>query len=141
MKPRLSHHITSSKLFPSLIALLILILPLSLFAQSGAKWATGGNAVSPGDFLGTTNNQPLLFRTNGLQQMQLATTGVLQVNTLSGTGNGLVTTDPSGNLVRTPYPGSSTEFLGGDGLFHSISSTTGWVTSGNNVIVLPVMWE
>lgn len=64
--------------------------------------------------------------------MQLTSTGVLQINSLSGTGNGLVTTNASGNLIRTNYSGDSSEFLGGDGLFHSVSSASGWTVAGLN---------
>ena len=42
-------------------------LPASAFAQSGSAaqaWELGGNATSPGHFLGTTNDQPLELRVN-----------------------------------------------------------------------------
>lgn len=126
----------SSNLMKSNIRILALsgmLVPLSLFAQGGAKWATGGNSTTNGDFIGTTNTQPLIFKTNGIQRMQLTSSGVFQLNSLIGSGDGLVTTDANGNLLRTNYSGNSNEYLGGDGQFHSVSSAGGWINSGNNV--------
>jgi hypothetical protein len=49
--------------------LLLLLGSTSVFAQ---PWQTViGNAVPPGAFLGTTNNQPLNFRTNNIQRMTI----------------------------------------------------------------------
>lgn len=40
----------------------------SAFCQN---WETGGNNVTPGEYLGSQNNQPLLFRTNNIQRLYL----------------------------------------------------------------------
>ena len=40
----------------------------SLFAQ---KWDVNGNSIGPTNFLGTINNQPLNFQTNGTQRMTI----------------------------------------------------------------------
>jgi hypothetical protein len=46
---------------------LMLLGSISVFAQ---PWQTIiGNAVPPGAFMGTTNNQPLNFRTNNIQRI------------------------------------------------------------------------
>jgi hypothetical protein len=43
-------------------------------------WFTNGNAINSGDFLGTTNNQPLIFKTNNTERMRLTESGDLQIN-------------------------------------------------------------
>ncbi len=103
------------------------------FAQQGAKWATGGNSISNVDFLGTTNNFPLLFKVNSTQKMSLSTTGVLQLNSLSGTGIGFAWFDANGNLSRTNFPNDTNKVLTGNGTFASFSSAGGWAHSGNNI--------
>lgn len=117
-----------------IIAGFFFLFPIVVFSQPGAKWATGGNSTGTGDFLGTTNNQPLLFKVNNLQRASISTSGILQVNSLSGTGGGFATLDASGNLQRMNFNGNSTMFLGGDGTFHTFSSAGGWTISGNNLI-------
>jgi hypothetical protein len=42
-------------------------------------WSLGGNAVSQGDFLGTTNNEPLSVRTNGTEHLRIESDGTLHV--------------------------------------------------------------
>ena len=42
-------------------------------------WSTNGNAASPGDFLGTTNAQPLSMRTAGTEHLRLDTNGNLRL--------------------------------------------------------------
>lgn len=37
-------------------------------------WSNNGNNATSNDFLGTTNNQPLIFKTNGLEAMRLSLT-------------------------------------------------------------------
>ncbi|HBX51183.1 MAG: hypothetical protein A2275_09100 [Bacteroidetes bacterium RIFOXYA12_FULL_35_11] len=48
---------------------------MSAFSQSGDKWATGGNNLSSGDFLGSKNNQPLVLKTNNTQRAVFTATG------------------------------------------------------------------
>ena len=101
-----------------------------LFAQAGAKWATGGNSSATGDFLGTTNSFPLIFKINNAQKMQLTTGGVLQINNLSGTGNRLLQTDASGNI--SPFTmGTSTQVLYGNGTWGALPTSSNWSTTGN----------
>src|SRR6201981_2952145 len=66
--------------------------------SENAKWNVYGNAIDVSDIFGTTNNYPINFYTNNVQQMTLGTNGVLQLNTLAGIGNRVLTTDASGNL-------------------------------------------
>jgi hypothetical protein len=52
-------------------------------APSASAWDLGGNAgTTPGtDFIGTTDNQALVFKTNNTQYMKLSETGTLRVGT------------------------------------------------------------
>ncbi|PCJ00618.1 MAG: hypothetical protein COB15_02270 [Flavobacteriales bacterium] len=56
-----------------------LIIAASLFssvtlAQGGSKWSVNGNAVSNTKFVGTTNNEDLIFKANGLEGFRLKST-------------------------------------------------------------------
>ncbi|HYG53506.1 MAG TPA: hypothetical protein VD905_21610, partial [Flavobacteriales bacterium] len=44
-------------------------------AQGGAKWSVGGNSCGGSDFLGTTNNQDLIFKSHNLEGFRLTKTG------------------------------------------------------------------
>lgn len=79
-----------------------------------AQWQTFGNAVVPGQFLGSTNNQFLDFRTNGINRM-----------TILGADNLLnspqFATEKAGNVgIGTHHP-LTLLHLGGEG-----SSVGGW---------------
>jgi len=49
-------------------------------------WHTNGNAGTngPTDFLGTTDNKPLVFKTNNLERMRIANSGRVSVNSTAG---------------------------------------------------------
>src|SRR5688500_18526055 len=40
-----------------------------------ANWKTDGNATGAGDFLGTTNNEPLVVQTNGAERLRVLADG------------------------------------------------------------------
>ncbi len=103
------------------------------FSQQGVKWGTGGNSIATGDFFGTTNNFSILFKVNNIQRMSLNTTGILQLNSLAGTGTGFTTIDANGNLIRTNFPNDPNKFLNGDGTFTNISTPGAWSYNGNNL--------
>jgi hypothetical protein len=46
-------------------------------------WLTNGNLLSGGKFLGSTNNQPLIFKTNNTEQMRITPTGQIGIGTNS----------------------------------------------------------
>jgi hypothetical protein len=46
-------------------------------------WLTSGNLLSGGEFLGSTNNQPLIFKTNNTEQMRITTSGQIGIGTTS----------------------------------------------------------
>jgi hypothetical protein len=115
--------------------LTLLCLPVCVFSQAPAKWNVNGNATVTGDFLGTTNNQPILFYTNNVETMRLKANGELKINNLSGFGNGLVTANNNGVLGNTPFTNDTNQVLTGAGTFRTISSFGPWQQSGNFVFL------
>jgi hypothetical protein len=120
----------------SLFIISSLLLTTTLgFSQAGAKWATGGNSIGSGDFIGTTNNSPIDFRTNNLSRATLSAMGVFKINNLAGAGNRLVMTDALGNLISLPA-GTANQVLLGNGTWGSIPTPTAanlWQQSGANI--------
>lgn len=114
---------------------LFLLIPVLSFSQTPAKWNVNGNATVNGDFLGTTNNQPLIFYTNNVETMRLKTNGELRINNLGGFGNGLVTVNNNGALGNTPFTNDSNHVLTGAGTFRNSSSFGPWEQNGNFVFV------
>jgi|GEM_PF-3689958 len=49
-------------------------------ANANAQWRINGNSASTTDFIGTTNNQPLIFKTNNLERLQVDAQGKLLFN-------------------------------------------------------------
>jgi hypothetical protein len=56
-------------------------LTANKFASDALGWLLGGNAATASSFLGTTNNQPLVFRTNNTEKMRLLANGYLGIGT------------------------------------------------------------
>jgi hypothetical protein len=55
-------------------------------ASNALAWLLGGNAgTTAGQFLGTTDSQPLVFRTNNTEQMRLTSDGHLGIGTATPT--------------------------------------------------------
>jgi len=67
----------------ALIVLFAGAFSLGAYAQSGQKWSTSGLAVVAGDFLGTTNNFPLIFKTNNVQHMVILPSGYVGIGTVT----------------------------------------------------------
>jgi hypothetical protein len=114
---------------------LLFLTPVFVFAQTPAKWNVNGNATTTGDFLGTTNNQPLLFYTNNIETMRLKTNGELRIYNLGGFGNGFVTANNNGVLGNTPFTNDTTQVLTGDGTFRNIAAFNPWQQNGNNIFL------
>ena len=109
------------------LTLLLVVITTLGYSQSGAKWATGGNSSSTGDFFGTTNSFPIDFRTNNVSRMNLSTTGVFKINNLAGTGTRLLQTDANGNIMFLPQ-GTASQVLYGNGTWGALP-------------VAPVIWQ
>lgn len=115
------------------ISLFFAINSVLSFAQSGQKWATGGNNTSAGDFLGTSNNFQLDFKTNNVLRMSIGANGGVKINNLAGTGNRFLQTDANGNLVSFSS-GLPTQVLYGNGVWGNLPVVAPtWSVFGNNM--------
>ncbi|CAN5852555.1 hypothetical protein BH11BAC7_BH11BAC7_23280 [soil metagenome] len=115
---------------------LLLLLPVAGFSQTPAEWNVNGNAAANGDFLGTTNNQPLIFYSNNTEWMRLNSTGELRVTDLSSTGNSFVTANSYGELKRILFTNDSTRVLTAAGTFRAGDSFGPWQQDGGNVFLV-----
>jgi hypothetical protein len=71
-----------------------------LIATSGPTgWSLDGNDIGNDDFIGSTNDMPLIFKTYNQPRMQIAANGDVHVGTLKWDY-----TATAGNLDRTAYP-------------------------------------
>ena len=62
---------------------IILVIMMIIPNVSKAQWQTFGNAVLPGQFLGSTNNDDIRFRVNNQQRMRLmSATGSLALGNI-----------------------------------------------------------
>ncbi|MBS1646511.1 MAG: hypothetical protein JST67_04155, partial [Bacteroidetes bacterium] len=93
----------------------------------------GGNSLSNSDFLGSTNNMPLIFKVNNNTQMQLSNSG-LKLNSLSGSSNSLLQSDANGNVLLFPM-GTSNQYLSGTGAWVNLPTIPAplWSSSGSNI--------
>jgi hypothetical protein len=105
-----------------------LFLAVNLNAQT--SWAVTGNSITAGNFIGTTNNLPLIFKVNNIQKIALSPAGQLQLAGLVGNGNRFLQADGSGNLVSFPA-GQATQVLFGNGTWGNLPVT--WQTGGANL--------
>jgi hypothetical protein len=92
---------------------------LSSSSGSGLFWSLTGNSITGTEFLGTTNAQPLVIRTNNTERMRITATGNVGIGTAAPTerlqvsdGNVAITnTDNTARQLRLYEPsGSGTNF-------------------------------
>jgi hypothetical protein len=88
------------------LAIAAVSFALTTNAQNGVKWAAKGNSVAPGEFLGSTNNQPLVVKTNNTTRFTINANGDVQFNHLAGAGNQVLSVDNTGKLIATPTSNS-----------------------------------
>lgn len=115
----------------------VVVLTLSLggaYAQTGQKYSTGGNALSAGDVLGSTNNQAVTIIANGAEVVSFKPSGTavfkkdiklkggLQVTDFSGSGFRLLQVDANGNIVLLNGTGSADDILLGNGTFGNFNN-------------------
>lgn len=71
-------------------------------AQNGANsnnWKINGNSISTGEFIGTINNQPLIFKTNNQPRLTIDANGDLKLNALaSPSGEQILMIDQTGKI-------------------------------------------
>jgi hypothetical protein len=108
-----------------------------------ANWATTGNATAAGDFIGTTNAQPLVMNTNGAERVRVQSGGNVGI----GIANPAVKLHVDGNRVRLESGGKKLD-LRADGAALDVQSDTHDVylhsagpSGRNNVIINPFPGE
>ena len=67
--------------------------------SSGNFWQLGGNNVANGQFLGSTNNQPVEFRANNQTGLRLINNGSNAVNVVGGWSGNAVAADVVGAVI------------------------------------------
>lgn len=96
---------------------LLFVLPLAIttgvFAQSNTNVKLNGNAAATGDFIGTTNNENLVIKTNGQNHTIFQKDGDLKVVGLQGAINRLLYTNASG-VIKPLTEGAAGQVLMGD---------------------------
>lgn len=111
--------------------LTFLFLPESVFSQSQNWWRVNGNSAGSNQFLGTTNNQSLNFRTNNLDRMQILPNGQFRLNSFALGNSGLLTFDATGLLTPLLFNGTGNMVLSNNGSFVPASSFSNWTLDGN----------
>lgn len=99
-------------------------VPYALYAKtagnsSSSNWSLIGNVGGGSDFIGTTNNTPLRFRTNNSLGMILDSTGNLGIGTMNP-GNKLEIFTGTNSLTRALYLNTGTH----EGTAFNISATS-----------------
>jgi hypothetical protein len=101
-------------------------------AQSGQKFATNGNSLSSGDFLGSTNNLPLIIKVNNLQKASFHNSGLDVNGNLRTTQHAFIdSTLNAWSLVASQSLRAGQLTLSGN----SITSASGLVSFGSNDII------
>jgi hypothetical protein len=103
---------------------------------AGNFWQLGGNNVSPGQIIGSTNNQPLEFRAGGQRVLLLSPSATDAPNILGGAPVNMVDPGVQGAVIAG---GGTTNFLGSSSSnrvsanFGSIGGGSGnWIQSGSD---------
>lgn len=117
--------------FRKLVAFGFIILPFSLSAQLNSFWNTNGNAATNGNFIGTTNNEPLIFKTNSLEALRIKPNGEIKVASFENLGKGVVTFNNNGVLTTRVFPNDTNQVFCGSGNFKSVAALSGWTRTGN----------
>jgi hypothetical protein len=107
------------------------------FSQAGQKWSTTGNANSNGDFIGSTNNEPLVFKTNNITRGMFTSAGNFQLSGLTGLGFRLLQSDSLGTLSSFSM-GSVDDVLYGDGTWRPLPTPppSTWELNGTSLFYL-----
>jgi|GEM_PF-853752 len=112
------------------------------FSTINAKdWHTNGNAGTNGalDFLGTTDAQPVVFKTNNAKRMEITSGGAVRINTNSSSGVLTVGANTSTAILGFTTSGNGVSGIANSatsfGLYakNQHTSGTGLIASGNNI--------
>lgn len=103
-------------------------------SQSQNWWrVNGNNNTDQNNFIGTTNNQGLNFRTNNQNRIEILPNGDVRINAFNLNNFGLVSFDANGNLEPLLFNGTGNGVLTDNGTFQTMSSLSGWTLSGNSL--------
>jgi hypothetical protein len=100
-------------------------------AQTNLFWNTTGNTSGNGNFLGTNNNEPLIFKTNSLEALRIKPNGEIKVASFENLGKGVVTFNNNGVLTTRIFPNDTNQVFCGSGNFKSVAALSGWTRTGN----------
>ncbi|MDP1815404.1 MAG: hypothetical protein Q8K92_13225 [Leadbetterella sp.] len=99
-------------------------------AAATDPWLRGGNAISAGEFIGTTNPEPLVFKVNGNFSGKINSTGLVSFGIGAGQNN-----SANYNIAMGAYSlYANTTGLGNVAIGYDVMSTTTTGVSGNNNI-------
>lgn len=103
-------------------------------AAATDPWQRGGNAILPGEFIGTTNAEPLLFKVNNNFSGRINTTGFVSFGIGAGQNNAATY-----NIAMGAYSlFANTLGLGNVAIGYDVMSTSTTSNSGNNNIGIGV---
>ncbi len=112
----------------------LLLFGIILSSQTSfGQWSTSGNSISAGNFLGTTNSQPLVFKTNNSQVMTILANGNVGIGTidphypLQVVGNVVDSGSLFANYIESANGISVGQFKLVAGIVDSIVSTSGTI--------------
>ncbi|MSU58560.1 MAG: hypothetical protein EXS35_10340 [Pedosphaera sp.] len=118
--------------------------------SAGTFWQLGGNSVLPGQFLGSTNNQPLEFIVNGLRALRIEDNGDSSDpgSTPDGAPNMIggspVNSVGAGVVGATIAGGGATNFnngIGDDTYINSVLANFGVVSGGRQNTIQPNAYD
>jgi hypothetical protein len=126
---------TSCNLIIALVSTCSILSSSGVFSQTTSWDVTGNSGIGLSNFIGTTDNAPLNFRTNNVNRIGISSSGDITFNGLSGSGIGLMMHDANGKVLSLPMTGLGDKVLMDNGQFVPIGNfNTGWTLSGNKTL-------
>ncbi len=133
-KNTFSDFVTTCIIAPGLF---IVFATPGLYGQSGQKFSVEGNSLSAGNFLGSTNNQPLLIKVNNALALQINPGGGILINSFSNNGNGIVSFDNTGKLIPVAFPNDATKVFLGNGTWGNVPIPDNyWLLHNNDLYTM-----
>ncbi|MBC7864518.1 MAG: hypothetical protein IAF38_16205 [Bacteroidia bacterium] len=103
----------------------------TIIAQNGNNWTVNGNNTSNGNFVGTLNNNPLIFKVNNQNAGRFKPNGNFLLNNFQGANSGLVYSNQSGELFKLDFSNNG-QVLFDNGSWGDLpTSPQFWTTAGN----------
>jgi hypothetical protein len=92
-----------------LAAFFTLVLPAT--AQNNGMWRTNGNNnAGNGQFVGTNDSSPLVFKTGGVERMRIQGNGALRLSGLAGSQPAVLAVASDGSIFRYADPAIDSSF-------------------------------